>query len=638
MGYKPMVLQNIPSAPTKQYKIESFRGADLTTEAANVNSSRSPQCPNMIRETGGKVRKWIGYKTTKKYSGRINAVHEYLLDKTYTLIHAGKNIYLKGEPDTLLYEQANDEKSISFQVDKRLYILDGLKMLAFGEFDNPDFVAGGTEPAKKLAVKKVEDIAYVPTILISRNPSGGGTPFEPINLISKKRSEHFLADGSNKVYQLSANEIDVDEVVCEKIDGNGGKVKLKENTDFTVERKSGKVTFNIVPPKPTISGQDNVFITYSKTVKGYAERINKCNIGILYGIGGSRDRLFVTGSDEFKNRDYYSQLNDPTYFGDLWYCVMGQDNSKIIGYSVVSDKLAAHLDKSADDTNIILRKGEILQGEAFFLLAGALQGVGAVSSRSFAVLEGEPLFLSNEGIFAVTPSDILGERYSQLRSYYLNGLLLKQNLKTAYAVAYDGFYMLAVGEYIFALDSTQYAREDTKPFSHRQYEGYYRTGINARVLFINGKNLCFGTEDGRICEFYTDYGDINNFNDDGKAINANWLTPEIIGQSFYKEKTFKRISIYLGASVATGTRIWGLYDGLKELLIDYNANARFFDFSFLNFCKFTFKTDRTPQVIGGKRDGKIKISRQQGMSFLFENDVINEPFGLYSASAEFIER
>lgn len=639
MAYKPMKITREPNPTIKEYRIESFRGADLTTEPANVHPSRSPDCPNMIRETTGKVRKWIGFTTVKTFNDRINGFYEFFMGKTYSLIHSGKNIYLLDNGNyTLLYSQANDEKSKAFQVDKRLYIIDGLKLLAFGEFENPNYAEGTAEPKLKLMIKKVEDIAYVPTTIISRNPNGGGTPFEPVNLISKKRSEHFLADGSSTVYQLSSENIDEDIVVIEKTDANGVKQSLKENTDFTVNRANGKITFNVAPQKPGVIGKDNVFITYAKTVDGYAQRINQCNIGVLYGVNGSRDRLFLAGSSEFKNRDYYSEINNPTYFGDVWYSVIGQDNSKIIGYSVVADKLACHLDKSADDTNIILRKGVIENNEANFILAGALQGVGAVSSNSFVVLEGEPLFLATDGVYAVTPSDVLGERYSQLRSYYLNGLLLKQNLFEGYAVAYKGFYMLALGEYLFALDSTQYSAEANKPFSHRQYEGYYRTGVNARIVFVSGEKLCFGTNDGRICEFHTNYNDINNFNDNNKPINAYWKTPEIIGNSFYSEKIFKKISVYLGAAVATGARITGFYSGLKEVLIDYNANARYFDFNFINFNKFSFKTDTSPQIIGGNRNGKIKLAHLQGLSLMFQNDILNEPFGLYKASVEFTEK
>ena len=41
-------------------------------------------------------------------------------------------------------------------------------------------------------VKSLEDAAYIPTVIISRKPTGGGTTLEPLNLIGRKWKESFL--------------------------------------------------------------------------------------------------------------------------------------------------------------------------------------------------------------------------------------------------------------------------------------------------------------------------------------------------------------------------------------------------------------------------------------------------------------
>ena len=502
--------------------IHQFLGADLTNAPSYISPYRSPDCQNMIRESAGKVRKWIGWHTVKQYEGRINGFHIFT-DETgdSLLIHTGEKLYCG---DELLYEGMADERSVSRQLAGKLIVADGKKLLAVCKEEG------------KIKCEPLENTAYVPTIVISRTPSGGGTTYEPVNLLGARRKDSFLGTETGKIYQLSATEISsVDKV--EVLNGEGG---YDEIADYSVDLVTGTVTFNTAPGKSVVEGQDNVIITYSKTVEDYSRKINGCSIMTLYGVSGAMDRIFLAGDSEHPNRDYYCQMDDPTYWGDLWYSVIGQDNSEIVGYSVINDKLATHIDRSDTGTNIILRTGSVLDdGTAAFRLSGSYQGSGAVSRYAFATLETEPLFLTESGIMAVTPSDVLGERYAQLRSYYLNGLLLKQNLADAVCAVYDRFYMLAVGGYLFALDGTQAATERNMPYSARQYEGFYRTNVPARVLRDVGGVLTFGTDDGRLCEFYTDWADINSYNDDGQAIAARWTTPELYGKNFYYKKRFK---------------------------------------------------------------------------------------------------
>lgn len=43
--------------------MEYFRGIDLLNSPSNVDESRSPAAPNMVRDQVGKVRKRMGYTT-----------------------------------------------------------------------------------------------------------------------------------------------------------------------------------------------------------------------------------------------------------------------------------------------------------------------------------------------------------------------------------------------------------------------------------------------------------------------------------------------------------------------------------------------------------------------------------------------
>lgn len=597
--------------------IERFLGANLTDAPSYVSPYRSPSCQNMIRESAGKVRKWIGWHTVKHYNGRINGFHSYKIGgEKINLIHAGNTLYMN---DKAVYTDMGDERSVSKQLNGKLYVADGKKLLVFYK-ENNDYIC-----------KAVEENAFVPTVVISRKANGGGTTYQQVNMLSDKRKDSFLCSETDTVFQLSANNL----LSIDKVEKLNSKGKYDEVTNYTKDLKTGKITFESPPGKSVIEGQDNLIVTYSKSVSKYHDIINKSNIMTLYGVNGSMDRLFLAGNKEYPNRDYFCQIDDGSYWGDLSYCVIAQDKSKIMGYSVINDKLATHIDYSENNTNTVLRIGKILQdGTPAFTLSGSFQGSGAVSQYAFSNLGTEPLFLTKEGIMAVTPSDVLGERYAQLRSYYLNGLLLKQNLSEAVSCTYDGFYMLSVGGYLFALDGTQSSNEMNEPYSNRQYEGFYRTNVDARCIADIDGSLTFGTNSGDIRQFYKDYSLQKNFNDDGKAIVAQWTTPEIVGKNFYYKKRFKTISAMIGSAVATGMRIWAVYDGVKEEQVPYDSSARYLCFSKLTFSKISFKTDKTAYVYKEKISIKPDSKKCQ---FIFENNIINEPFAIYNAAIEFTE-
>ena len=613
-------------APKKkyQYEINNFLGIDLSNAPNNVAPNRSPACPNMIRDTVGKVKKRGGVTLIKSFAavgdGKINGVHFLYGATTKKLIHTGTNIYLDGAVPSLLYASAGNHISVSKQVNGKLWILDGTNYLVFN----------GT------TIVLASSIATIPTILIARTPTGGGTILEPINLIQPKKTVGILGTASTTVYYLPSTNLDADTLVIKTLNVDGTYTTLTEGTNFTVNRTLGTVTFSVAPGVSPITGQDNVFITYAKTVTGYADRVNKCDVSILYGIGGSRDRLFISGNPALPNYDYYSQLNDPTYFGDLSYSVIGQDSSKIVNYSIVNDYLVTHKDNAENDNNTNLRKGSLVSNVAVFTSQGSYQTSGALAKYSFASLENEPLYVTTQkNISAITPSDVLGERFSQERSFYITkALQVETDLINSFAYVFQGFYYLAVGTNVYILDGSQSTAEKNRPYSTRQYEAYMFQGIGATVMWEEANELYFGTSDGKIKKF-----DADSFNDEGQPIIAFWDTPEFDGNSFADKKTFVYVGVRLASAPATGVKIVvrnkGIWNNASswDVIVPYTAEATYFDFSKINFNNLNFSTDDTPHTLGSK----IKVKNVDKVQFRFENDVLDEPFGLYKVLLEYTE-
>lgn len=606
---------SVPAAPSRSILvIDEFHGVDFTNSPTNVDEKKSPNAPNMIRDVPGKVRKSMGWHTVKQYSERINGVH-FRREDTDGLVHSGTKLY-KGDDE--VYSEANDERSQSWQFGENLYIVDGKALLTYD----------GTD------VKLTSTAAKIPTLTIAKSPTGGGTPFEDLNLIQPAFIELFAGTETDKVYSMTFSGLDA-VVLVEKLQSNGAWKTLSAGTDYTADLAAGKVTFTTAPGKSPITGEDNVRITASRLVAGYADRINKCRFGTLFGVNGAADRLFLSGNPDFVNYDWHSGQNDPTYWPDTGYSVIGTEKSAIVGYSIINDRLATHKDDQADGRNVVIRQGDLVDSEAVFPVVNTLQGQGAVATYSFAYLVNEPLFLTKLGVYAITAQDITGEKYAQNRSFFVNGKLLKEeNLQEAFAFVYKDLYWLCINGVAYILDGLQPLQTDkSMPYSTRQYAAFYRTNVPARVMWEREGQLFFGSPDGRICQFYDDPASQLSYNDDGQPIYCCWETPDFSGKLFYKNKTFRFLAVRLAAAIATSVKLYGRRRGIWTFIKEDDTRARYFNWQYLDWSKFSWSNDETPQVI----TTKVRIKKVDKSRFRLENDVLNEPFGINDVAIEYVE-
>lgn len=692
----------VPKSPKIDvYENESFLGCDFTNDASVVDDTKSPNCINMIRSVPGKVRKRVGFRRMASYKGqRIYGVYHYSLTDTW-LVHAGTKIYNFSAPqgrnwideqgnevvdydtnnivlltddcdETLLYTGMAEHRSVAFELDMKLIILDGTSVHFY---DGERFYG-------------VDSTMYIPTLLINEDPKGGSAAdiYEPRNLIQPAWKESFYVkqheiepvdptdptedpnaepsenegdddpsyDPTTIVdFQLSYDHLDTTTVKAWVMNQDGEMVEKFENTDFTVDRTTGLVTFINAPGASPVEGEDNVLIQAYKTVPGYADRINHCTIGILYGINGASDRVFVSGNPDkgedqdggkytMCNRDWYCGQYDPTYWPDTGYSQLGTDASAIMGYSIINNYLATHKDYHEQSQSVLIRKGTLVDTQPAFQLVNTLQGAGALSKYCFCYLEQEPLFMTPLGVHAITAQDVTGDKYAQHRSYYLDGKLLKEeNLEEAFAYTYRDFYLIGINDHVYILDGLQAMRTKDKPYSTRQYAGFYWEGINATCFFEIGGNLFFGTKDGYICKFYTDTQALKSYMDfyaeDGeeneRAIPAVWETADIEQKLFYKNKKYRYLALKCMPSLASSVEIWAQRHGLWELLKEDNTTLRYFDFSMIDFRYFSFDVDKTAKVLSTK----ARLRKLDHVRFRFINEKDNQPFSLNDFAVEYTQ-
>lgn len=607
---------SVPSSPEKsRFAVDEFRGVNFTDTPGLVDKTRSPDAPNMIRDVPGKVRKCMGYERIAEYDGRINGYHERRGDAE-GLVHAGSKLY-KGS--AVLYDGMADSRSRSWQMGDKLYIQDGKALLVYD---------GGS-------VKKASEGAYIPTMTIAKSPAGGGKEYEALNLLQPAFIELFAGDGTAKSYQLSFGGLDSTAVKCWILDSSANWAEKTEGTDFSVNRQTGTVTFTAAPGKSPITGEDNVKIQACRTVAGYADRINKCTLGILFGVSGNADRLFVSGNPDgdYIHYDWYSGQNDPTYWPDTAYATVGAANSAVMGYTVINNYLAAIKDDREPERNIVIRQGNLVDNEPAFPVYNTLQGPGAVAPWSSAYLKTEPLFLTRLGVYAVTTSDISGEKYSQNRSYYLDGKLREEpGLENAFGFVYNDLYWLCLNGKAYILDGLQPLSTDrSSPYSTRQYAGFYRTNLPARVMWEKDGRLWFGSESGKVYRFYADTADPASYNDDGAAIDAWWTTGYIYGGAFERNKIFRRISVLVDSLPVTSIELLTRRKGIWESVRRESSGTRYHSWKYTAWSKWTWRIDETPKSLVTK----AKIKKADKAQYRFRNAELDEPFSILQYACEY---
>lgn len=597
---------------------KSFRGADFSTDPSMVERYRSPLCTNIIADSGGMPEKRWGWRVLHRLEGEINGLFAGTFDgRIRRLVHAGSRLYSWDEQEqepVLLLDGLAGHKSRGTYLKGKLWILDGQSLISYdGE----------------KAVRVTEGECYVPTVLITRMPTGGGEVLEEVNLLTPRRRESFQTDGQAQSFRLSAT---IDE---------GSVVRVwvwdQETTDFSWEGDT--VTLETAPAAPEAGSPDGLVVEYSHTVEGYAERINRCTLITSFGLSGD-DRLVLSGNADFPNLDWISGYNEPTYFPDRGYAVLGSEDTAIMGYARVGSYQAIVKSDNGQESTVYLRSGTLNdKGRVVFSTQAAMSGVGALSCGSFASLLDDPLFLSATGIHAISVSDMTGSRVTQNRSHFLNPRLTREEkLAQAEAVVWRGLYLLAThAGHVYVLDGRQKKSYRSAAMADFIYEAYYWENVPARIWLKleagEDEWLYFGTEDGRICKINSDIVS-GRYRDDGQAIDAVWATryDDDGTPSCYKTLLKKGCCVTLKPLSRSSGTVYFRTDrsGVEQPVARDTMDI--FDWEDIDFSRFTFNSDDAPQEIFFQK----KIKNYKRLQIIIRNSENDEGFGVYQITKHFV--
>ncbi len=593
---------------------------DFSTDPSLVDDTRSPWAPNLVADMGGMPEKRPGWRSVKTLPGRINALFSAEFGGArHMLAHAGTKLYRWYEDGTAPSELASglpDARSMAAYLGGKLWLFTGTKLL---RYDGAACVPASTD-------------AYVPTTVVSADPAGGGTAYEAVNLLTGRQRAGYLADGTSTVYHLpEANVESVDKV---EVDGE------ELTSGFTTDLTAGTVTFAAAPARPAAGAADNVFITFTKTTAGYADRIDKCAAAVVWGANGASDRIVATGNPDYPNRDFICGYEDGSYWPDTNYAVVGSEETAIVGYRRLGEYLAVIKEDNGNEPTVFLRRGTVDEsGKAEFTVKPCLTGAGAVSRFGFGSIGDEQLFLTGAGVYALTTNSLTAERIVQNRSGRVDPKLLREDLREAVSCGYEGSYLVFAGGRVYGLDGRQMRSYPNRNDTAFLYECFYWDNVPARcvlrVIDAGEETLWFGTADGRICRFNTDKKDLTRYSDDGAPITAIWSTgsdddgdPMVI-KTLLNRGNAVTIKPYArsGAKILLRTErdavAWESAAGIMDI----------FSWEDIDFSRFTFNTNEAPQEIPFPRRAAKRYRRLQ---ILVKNDAANEGFGVYEIVKHYV--
>ena len=576
--------------------VSRFGGADFRTHPTKVSLSRSPDLQNQICDQNDYLVKRTGWKTQQSYGAPLFGLFP-LPDGSGLAVHAGTKLYARPATGTQteLCTDMNEAFSQSFVMNGVLYLLDGQTYRAVRKNS-----AGTAWEAVK-----VQDIAYVPTTTISAQPTGGGTSYEAVNLLTPRRINTFIGNGSATQFQVDAKNLDDTDVTAAV---NGASVTVS-----SVNRTTGLITLASAPANA--NGLANVSITFSKTVTGYADKINQCRFAGLYG-GKNDTRVFVAGNPDEPDCDWQSGLYDPTYFPDTGYTRMGTDASAIVGYLKQYESQLVIKSGGAQEATSYLRSYLMAEdGTALYPLKQGAQGAGATAPRSFATLGDLPLFLSARGVQGAFGTAVAEQRtIRSVSDAIIPRLETEAGLENACAAVFEGKYYLAVNGHMYIADGSL-TEENGDP------AWFYWTEVPAQCLAVLDGRLWFGTADGRLCRFARADED-GAYCDDDAAIDAYWRTPTLPLADWGRVKTVRDVIPTLMPYSRSGATVQ--YENENGALLALSRNMDLFSFKTLDFSRFSFRC--IPGAVS------YRTRRRQHRMPLFAvrigNDRPDEPFGL----------
>lgn len=601
-------------------KYSNFRGVDFTD--SSVSEYRSPDALNMwknYKTLGKRIETRPEIELQLKFSNTIYGLFFYTINKVdHWIIHCGTSLNdynpKTKETKTIKTNGMNPFKSTFFIYNNILFIKDGINYL---EYD------GST-------LKDV--VGTIPLTTIARKPSGGGTQYQDINLISDYRKNGFWGDGESTEYHLDATEVSDVTVWIDDVE--------QDTSSYSVDGTNGIITFNEAPEKT--DNKDNVVIQYKKVVSGYSNRIKKCTLACLFD-----NRVFFSGNQDYPNMLYWCSYNDPRYISDMNYSIEGTDSALVKALVPGNNALWVFKEPSQANTTVFYHvPTETMDSRLNDTIKVYPSSHSSISTGCTATginFHDDICFFSDRGMEGIS-GDITTEQILGHRSTLIDRKLLNEKMyQELVLVEWEGYLLVIIDNNIYLADSKMKVTNN----DHVEYEWFYWEVSKKIKSAIEHKGDLF------LCSKEENETDENGYKKytDGTDIFWHDEVNNVLYDESYED-------VEKDVSLLTAVMVSGIYT-LTDNSEDRNVKSYWItpqdDYGYTQMLKTTnkkgFKTDieGTPVKIYSKVDNsdfdflgeyqntkgyivaKLKRKKWNKIQLKFESD---KPIGLYSIALE----
>lgn len=556
---------------TDNTSINAFLGLNMNeTGSTNLKLGESPKMVNWKISRDYKLEKMYGYINKFEKRNKIRSMWFGVLGTTEVFIFVCDGKVYNGETEI---GTITDDITRIFEFNKKLYFINGHE---YKEWDGTTY-------------KEVE--GYIPLVKISTTPTGVGTDYEPINVLTGKKHQTFSATGEDTIFYLAEKELtSIDKVLVNGIE-----------TTVTKELINGKITFANAPEK----GADNIDVYWTKGT-GQRELIYKNHYFQTYGLADDT-RVFLYGNDDAKNRIYFSDLGngipDVTYFPGNNFVDIGSSNTAVTDIQRQYDRLIINKEDATYYSTYEQITDTTGNNIITFPVSPLNKSHGAKPYNQGQVLDNYVTTMDTS-IVQWTNTESKDERNAQIISQKVQTWLNEKNLSKAVTLDYqeEKEYWLAIEDEILIYN----------------YENgcYSLLKLPVKITtFLSYKGIIYaGTESGKIIEFNKDattYG--------GEIIKAEWQSGYYDFGMEEQRKTMRVLWITLKPWFKTSLDINYISDrdsGSEPKQIE----NRTISYAHLNYARFTYNTQKSVKPFRVK----LKAKKFSFLKLILKNEVSDE--------------
>jgi len=569
----------------KPFVIKKFLGLNLTTTGdTQILDGESGNMTNFVITDDYKLRKCDGYKMVYDFESQIKGTYTFITSsETYLLIVADGKLYKipqsKLDDDTeweelipTLIGSVGDYDTTFFSFDKKVYILNGHKYYSYD----------GT------TLTEVE--GYIPLVYVNTPPTGGGTEYDPINMLTGKKHMTFNADGTSSTYQLAQKGItSVDKVIV-----NGTEL----SSGYTANTTNGTVTFDNIPT----AGTDNVDIYWTKS-DGNRSYIENMKAGIVYG-GDVDTKVFLYGSSTEPNRLRYSATagGAPSveYFPATNLVDIGTSNFAVTDCTRQYDRLLVTTNRpEAYQIGIDLINVNGYSTPSVVTLP--LNEVhGNIAFAQGQVINNDPVTIEKGQLIRWKSTNVRDERNMEVISDKIRDDLVAMDLKYAKTCDFQdkNQLWLSLGNKIYIYNYFN------KTFSR------LTVPIDTDLLQVVGRNMYITSVGGALYKFDNSYQQF-----DDELISAHW---EMNFSNFglpYQRKTMRKLWVLMQPQASASAEI-GYVSNRNEAPQKKVISYKLTFLDDVDFSDFTFKVSTDPQPFRLK----IKAKKFTNLKVIIDNN------------------